>query len=164
MLATAVAAALLLAAGDASAQTKGAATKAEVQSIQAQMQALADRLNKLEAANATLQSENADLKAIVESRDAETEYLKAQTKDLREDGAVAANEISKVKGADWATKIKLRGDLRYRSREHLARACRGRQCRGCGRPISPTHSCTARLRRDGDRQREGDVAARHRRG
>ena len=79
------------------------------------MQALVERLNKLEATNVSLQSENTELKALVEKRDAETEYLKAQTKELREEGAVAANEISKVKGADWATKIKLRGDLRYRS-------------------------------------------------
>jgi hypothetical protein len=78
------------------------------------MQALAERLNKLEAANATLQSENTELKAVAERREAETEYLKAQTKELREEGAVAANELAKVKGADWATKIKGRGDLRYR--------------------------------------------------
>jgi hypothetical protein len=114
MLATAVAAALALAAGDASAQTRGAATKAEVESIQVQMQALADRLNKLEAANATLQSENTELKAVVERREAETDYLKAQTKELREEAAVSSNELAKVKGADWATKIKARGDLRYR--------------------------------------------------
>ena len=120
VLAAAVAAALTLAAADASAQTKGtAATKAEVQAVQAQMQALADRLNKLEAANAELQSENADLKTQVDRRDAETDYLKAQTKDLRQEAAVASNEISKVKGADWATKIKARGDFRLRQ-EHIA--------------------------------------------
>ncbi len=115
LLATAVAAALTLGAADASAQTKGAATKADMQAIQAQMQALADRLNKLEATNAQLQTENAELKALVDRRDAETEYLKAQTKELREESAVAANEISKVKGADWATRIKARGDLRLRN-------------------------------------------------
>ena len=114
MLATTVAAALILAAGDATAQTKGAATRADMESIQTQMQALAERLNKLEAANATLQSENTELKAVAERREAETEYLKSQTKELREEGAVAANELAKVKGSDWATKIKGRGDLRYR--------------------------------------------------
>ena len=55
-----------------------------------------------------------ELKAVVERRDAETEYLKAQTKDLREEAAVATNEISKVKGTDWAKNVKLKGDLRYR--------------------------------------------------
>ena len=114
VLAAAVAAVLTLAAADASAQTKGSATKADVQAVQAQMQALADRLGKLEAANAALQSENAELKSLVDRRDAETDYLKAQTKDLREESAVANNEIAKVKGADWATKIKGRGDFRYR--------------------------------------------------
>jgi hypothetical protein len=119
VLATAVAATLALAAPQAFAQAKGSATKAEVQAIEAQMKALAERLNKLEASNTQLQSENEQLKAVVDRRDAEIDYLKSQTKELREEGAVAANEISKVKGADWATKIKGRGDLRYRH-EHIA--------------------------------------------
>jgi hypothetical protein len=119
VLATAVAAALALGAADASAQTKGAASKAEVQTLQTQMQALTERLNRLEASNAQLQTENSELKSLVERRDAETDYLKSQTKELREEGAVAANEISKVKGADWAAKIKGRGDFRYRH-EHIA--------------------------------------------
>jgi Skp family chaperone for outer membrane proteins len=115
VLATAVAAALALGAANASAApTKGAVTKADMEALQAQMQALADRLNKLEASNAELQGENAELQALVERRDAEVDYLKAQTKELREEGAVASNEISKVKGSDWATRIKGRGDFRYR--------------------------------------------------
>ena len=115
VLATAVAAVLTLSAADASAQTKGAATKAEVQSIQSQMQALAERLSRLEAANAELKTQNSDLQALADRREAEMDYLKSQTKELREEGAVASNEIAKVKGADWATKIKGRGDIRYRS-------------------------------------------------
>jgi hypothetical protein len=114
VLATAVAATLALAAPAASAQTKGAATKADVQAMQAQMEALAQRLSKLEATNATLQAENADLKTVVDRRDAEMDYLKAQTRELREEAAVSSGEIAKVKGADWATKIKFKGDLRYR--------------------------------------------------
>jgi len=115
VLATAVAAALTLSAADASAQTKGAATKAEVQSIQSQMQALAERLSRLEAANADLKTQNSELQALADRREAEMDYLKSQTKELREEGAVASNEIAKVKGADWAAKIKGRGDIRYRS-------------------------------------------------
>jgi hypothetical protein len=115
VLATAVAAVLTLSAADASAQTKGAATKAEVQSIQSQMQALAERLNRLETANAELKTQNSELQALADRREAEMDYLKSQTKELREEGAVAANEISKVKGADWATKIKGRGDFRFRN-------------------------------------------------
>jgi hypothetical protein len=118
VLAAAVVAALTVAAADASAQTKGTASKADIEAVQAQMQALADRLGKLEAANAALQSENTELKAVVERRDAETDYLKAQTKDLRQEAAVANNDIAKVKGADWATRIKARGDFRFRE-EHI---------------------------------------------
>ena len=114
VLATAVAATLALAAPQAFAQAKGSATKAEVQAIEAQMKALAERLNRLETANAQLQTENEQLKAVVDRREAEIDYLKSQTKELREEGAVASNEISKVKGADWATKLKGRGDFRFR--------------------------------------------------
>jgi len=114
MLATAMTAVLVLAANDAYAQSKGTATRAEIEAMQAQMMELAERLNRLETANAALASENAELKASVERRDAETDYLKAQARESREEAAVASNDLSKVKGADWATKIKLRGDVRYR--------------------------------------------------
>ena len=114
LLATAVAMALTLAAVEASAAPSSAATKAEIQAMQAQMEALAARLGKLEAANTALQAENSELKSVVERRDAETDYLKAQTKDLREEGAVASNELSKLKGADWASRIKFKGDFRMR--------------------------------------------------
>ena len=120
VLATAVAATLALAAPQAFAQAKGAASnKAEIQAIQTQMQALAERLNKLEAANTQLQGENQQLKSDVERRDAEIDYLKAQTKDLREESAVTSNEVSKVKGADWASRIKFKGDFRFRD-ENIA--------------------------------------------
>jgi TolA-binding protein len=99
------------------------ATKADVQAMQEQMRALAERLNRLEAANTQLQTENTELKSLVDRRDAETDYLKVQTKELREESAVASSEIAKVKGADWATKIKARGDLRYRHEQiHPERA------------------------------------------
>ncbi len=114
LLATAVAAALTLGATEASAQTRGAATKADVQAVQDQMQALVERLNRLEAANTQLQTDNADLKALADRREAEMDYLKAQAKDLREESALASGEIAKVKGSDWAARIKARGDLRYR--------------------------------------------------
>ena len=114
VLATAVAAALTFGAAEASAQTRGTATRSEVQAIQSQMQELIDRLEKLEATNGQLQTDNAELKSLADRREAEVDYLKSQTRELREEGAVASNEIAKVKGADWASKIKLRGDLRYR--------------------------------------------------
>ena len=114
VLATAIAAALALGSANASAQTKGTATKADVQALEGQMQALIERLNKLEATNVQLQTDNAELKSLADRREAEMDYLKSQTKDLREEGAVAANEIAKVKGTDWASKIKFKGDLRVR--------------------------------------------------
>jgi hypothetical protein len=114
VLATAIAAAQSLGAANASAQTKGAATKAEVEAVQAQVQALVERMNSVEAANAALKSQNAELQALADRREAEMDYLKQQTKDLRAEGANAANDIAKVKGADWATKIKFKGDLRVR--------------------------------------------------
>jgi hypothetical protein len=112
VLATAVAAVLMLAG-----QKAGAQSRSEFEAMQTQLQALAERLNRLEATNTQLQAENAELKTQVERREAETDYLKSQTKELREEAAVASNEINKVKGADWATKVKARGDLRYRHEE-----------------------------------------------
>ena len=112
ILATVVAMALVT--GHVQAAATGTASKAEVQALQAQMRALAERLNRLEAANAQLAAQNVELQALADRREAETDYLKAQTKELREESAVATNEISKVKGADWAARIKGRGDLRYR--------------------------------------------------
>jgi len=114
VLATAVAAVLTLSAADASAQSKGAASRAEIEAIQTQMNALIERVNRLEATNTQLQTENTELKATVERRDAETDYLKEQTKDLRAQAANATNELSKVKGTDWAKNVKVKGDFRYR--------------------------------------------------
>ncbi len=114
LLASAVAAALMLSAAQSSAAPAKTATKAELDAMQAQMRALSERLTRLEAANAALQTENSDLKSLVDRRDAETDYLKAQTKELREEGAVASNELGKLKGADWASRIKFKGDLRIR--------------------------------------------------
>jgi hypothetical protein len=110
----AAAIAVALAAGNVQAASPGTASKAEVQALQVQMQALAERLNRLEAANAQLTSQNAELRALADRRDAETDYLKAQTQERREESAVTTNELAQVKGADWAARIKGRGDLRYR--------------------------------------------------
>ena len=124
MLASAVAAALLMSAAQANAQTKGSATKAEVQSIQAQMQALTERLNRLEAANAELKAENGELQALADRREAEMDYLKAQTKELREEGAMASNEIAKVKGAELRAVVNVvdRGNVYYVAKKGLSPA------------------------------------------
>ncbi len=112
VLATAAAAVLMLAGQEAGAQSRS-----ELEAMQTQLQALTERLNRLEATNTQLQAENAELKTQAERREAETDYLKAQTKELREEAAVSSNEIGKVKGADWATRVKARGDFRYRHEE-----------------------------------------------
>ena len=112
------AAALVLAAVPASARSTGSASRAELQAVEAQMQAqidaLAARLDGLVTANGALRSENEQLRAEMDRREAEVDYLKSQTRELREEGAVAAAEIDKVKGADWASRIRFKGDLRLR--------------------------------------------------
>jgi hypothetical protein len=90
------------------------ASRADVDALRAQMQALANRLDRLEASNARLQDENAELQALADRREAETGYLKAQTLELREQAAGTTADLEKVKGADWATRIRGRGDFRYR--------------------------------------------------
>lgn len=84
-----------------------AASPDELGEIRAQLQALMQRVDKLE-------QENGALKAANESLKAEGDYLKAETRGLRKDAATHANETGKVKGADWAGKVALKGDLRYR--------------------------------------------------
>ena len=118
LLATAVAAALTLAAVERRLPRAARATKAEIQAMQAQMEALAARLGKLEAANTALQAENSELKSVVERRDAETDYLKAQTKELREEGAVASNELEQAQGRRLGVQDQVQGRPAHARREH----------------------------------------------
>jgi hypothetical protein len=101
LIATAVAAAL---AGPVGAN---AASDDELGEIRSQLQGLMQRVDKLEQENSALKSENESLKA-------QDDYLKAETKGLRKDSATLAAESAKVKGADWAGKVTVKGDLRYR--------------------------------------------------
>jgi len=110
----AAAAALVMAAGLAQAAPREAVTQADLQALQAQMQALAQRLDALEAANAQLKSENAELQAVASQRDAEVESLKAQSQELGAKATATSSQLAQAKGADWASRIKARGDLRYR--------------------------------------------------
>lgn len=102
LISAAVAAALSSMAADAQAADSG-----EIEQIRQQLQGLMQRVDRLEDENATLKTENETLKA-------QDDYLKAEARGLRKDTAVAASEISKVKGADWASRVALKGDLRYR--------------------------------------------------
>lgn len=96
------------------ATAASSARKADIQALQAQVLALAARLDRLEAANTQLQGENAELRAAVEQGGAEAAELKQQTVHLQQQAATTQADLGKVKGADWASRIKVRGDLRYR--------------------------------------------------
>jgi hypothetical protein len=91
-----------------------AATSDDVAQIREQLQGLMQRVDKLEQENQTLKSENEQLKADGEKLKAEGDYLKAETKGLRKDAATASAAVGAVKGADWAGKVVLTGDIRYR--------------------------------------------------
>lgn len=102
LIATAVAAALYLPAG-----AYAATSPDDLAQIREQLQGLMQRVDKLEQENTALKTENEELKA-------QDDYLKAETRGLRKDAAVASSEIGKTKGADWAGKVAIKGDLRYR--------------------------------------------------
>jgi hypothetical protein len=103
---------LVLAAAVATAlsclpQGADAASADELAQIREQLQGLMQRVDKLEQENTELKAENDNLKA-------QDDYLKAEARGLRKESAVHAMEVAKVKGADWAGKVALKGDLRYR--------------------------------------------------
>lgn len=79
----------------------------DIAEIRNTLRTLMQRVDKLEEENTSLKTENEGLKA-------QTDYLREETKGLRKDGAVAAADIAKTRGSDWASRITLKGDLRYR--------------------------------------------------
>jgi uncharacterized protein (UPF0335 family) len=109
MIAAAVAAALSQL--PAAAQ---AASPNDLAEIREQLQGLMQRVDKLEQENQALQTENAELKSQGEDLKAQSDYLKAETKGLRKENAQQAADADKVKGTDWASKVVVTGDLRYR--------------------------------------------------
>jgi cell division protein FtsB len=108
MIAAAVAAALSL---PAAAQ---AASSDDLAQIREQLQGLMQRVDKLEQENQALKSENQQLQADSDKLKAEGDYLKAETKGLRKDAATNSAAVSAVKGTDWASKVAVKGDMRYR--------------------------------------------------
>jgi hypothetical protein len=99
-----------------SAIAVAAAPKASsLDEVLTRLNALEQRVTEVEARNTQLESENAELKAKNERAEATQDYLRAQTKELRATSASLLNDTSKVKGSDWAARIKFRGDLRYRN-------------------------------------------------
>lgn len=84
-----------------------AAEDNEIAQIREQLQALIERVDRLEQQNEALEAENERLKA-------QDDHLKAETRGLRKESAVHTAEVSEAKGSDWASRVTLKGDLRYR--------------------------------------------------
>ncbi|HEY8538969.1 MAG TPA: putative porin, partial [Steroidobacteraceae bacterium] len=84
-----------------------AAGSEEIAEIRLQLQTLIERVDKLEQENMALKAENDALRA-------QSDYLAAETHGLRKDSATHAAEGAKLKGADWASRVAMKGDLRYR--------------------------------------------------
>lgn len=91
-----------------------ASPNSDVAQIREQLEGLMKRVDKLEQENTQLKQENETLKATDEKLEANDAYLKAEAKGLRKDTAQQAADVGKVKGADWAGKVALTGDIRYR--------------------------------------------------
>jgi hypothetical protein len=79
----------------------------ELGEVREQLKLLLQRVDRLESENVAIKAENETLKN-------QADYLKSETRGLRKETAAQASELAKVKGADWASKIALKGDLRYR--------------------------------------------------
>jgi hypothetical protein len=108
MIAAAVAAALQLPVA------AHAASPSDLAEIREQLQGLMQRVDKLEQENQQLKSENEQLKSQGDDLKAQSEYLRAEAKGLRKENAQQAADADKVRGTDWASKVTVTGDLRYR--------------------------------------------------
>lgn len=109
-----LAAAVATALSTVSIGAQAAGSPSELAQIREQLEALMQRVDKLEQENTELKSENQTLKATDEKLLANDDYLKGEARGLRKDAAQQAVEVGKVKGADWAGKVAVTGDVRYR--------------------------------------------------
>jgi hypothetical protein len=104
----------LLAAAVAAALSFGSAAHAasndELAQIRSQLQSLMQRVDKLEAENNSLKSENDQLKAQTEQVSKQIAQSASQGADLKPAPAV-------VKGADWPSRVVVKGDVRYRHQQ-----------------------------------------------
>ena len=91
-----------------------AASPNDLAEIREQLQGLMQRVDKLEQENQSLKSENAELKSQGEELKAQGDYLKSETRGLRKDNAQQSADADKVRGTDWASKVTITGDVRYR--------------------------------------------------
>ncbi len=110
MIAAAVAAALSQLPAGAEA-----ASPNDLAEIREQLQGLMQRVDRLEQENQALKTENAELKAQGE----ELQGAGRLSEEPRRAGCarrtpVQSADADKVKGADWAARVTLTGDMRYR--------------------------------------------------
>lgn len=110
-----LAAALATVLSTASMGASAASSSNELAQIREQLQSLMQRVDKLEQENTELKAENENLKAADQQLQANDDYLKSEARGLRKDAAQQAAEVGKVKGADWASKVAITGDMRYRA-------------------------------------------------
>jgi Putative porin len=91
------------------------ASAEDLAAIRDQMQALANRVQKLEQANQTLSAENAELK---QKTDAATEAAQ-QVKQVQTDVDNTQDLLAKTRAGlpEWASRVTLKGDFRYRHEE-----------------------------------------------
>jgi hypothetical protein len=103
----------LLVAAPAFAQSKTA-----LDQVTKDLAALAERVGRLEQDNAQLKTDNAALQAENDRLEATAEYLKdnatATRKQLAQDGPKVADAERIAKGAEWASRLSWKADMRYR--------------------------------------------------
>ncbi len=91
-----------------------ASPNSDVAQIREQLEGLMKRVDKLEQENTQLKQENESLKSADEKLQANDEYLKSEARGLRKETAQQAVDVAKTRGTDWASKVAITGDMRYR--------------------------------------------------
>lgn len=81
----------------------------DIAAIRAQMQALADRLQKLESTNQDLEAQNAQLKKAADN-------ATQQVKQVQADTDATIDTLAKTRSAlpEWVSRINVKGDFRFR--------------------------------------------------
>ncbi len=99
----------IAAAPAAKAPTAAQINAEEIAAIRTQMQALSDRLQKLEQTNQALETQNAELK---KSADDATK----QVKQVQADTDATIDQLAKTRSAlpEWVSRFSVKGDFRYR--------------------------------------------------
>jgi len=106
--------ALVTALFSVSMGVQAASRPSELAEIREQLEALIQRVDRLERENNELKSQNEALRAAGEKLQANDDYLKGEARGLRKESAQQAAEVAKTKGAEWASKVAITGDVRYR--------------------------------------------------